>query len=116
MPRSLSRRVLLVESDEAMARVLERELSRAHRVLTVSTIARALALLDHHTRVDVVVAAYRLKDGTASKLFDVVARRWRQVRRVLLKDAAGALPRRTQADSVVDTSANFEDLLNAIGS
>jgi CheY-like chemotaxis protein len=114
MYRPLSRRILLVESDEAMARVLERELSRAHRVTTVATIARALALLDHHARFDVVVAAYRLRDGTASKLFDVVARRWRPIRRVLLKEGAAAPARRVLADSVVDTGANFEDLLNAI--
>lgn len=98
-----------------MARVLERELLREHHVVTVSTVARALALLDKRTPIDVVVAAYRLRDGTASKLFDVVARRWRHVRRVLLRDADATGPmRRVPADTVVDGAADFAALLRAV--
>jgi DNA-binding NtrC family response regulator len=111
----MMRRVLLVESEEPMARVLERELSRVHSVIRVPTVARALALLDQGTRVNVVVAAYHLRDGTATRLFEVVARRWHNVRRVLLRDQrTGGPARRAMADVVIDHASNFADLLDAI--
>jgi DNA-binding NtrC family response regulator len=115
--KPVPRRILLVESDPAMAKVLERELGRVHRVLTVPTVSRALALLDQGRPVDVVVAAYRLRDGTAARLFDVVSRRWRHVRRVVLREADAPPPgRRLHVDSVVQTWSSFEDLLNAVQS
>ena len=115
-PKPLPRRLLLVESDPTMAKVLERELARVHRVLTVPTVSRALALLDGGRPIDVVVAAYRLRDGTAVRLFDVVARRWKHIRRVLLREEVTPPGRRLHADAVVQTESSFEDLLNAVAS
>jgi DNA-binding NtrC family response regulator len=108
-------RVLLVEPDPALQRVVGRELGRYHTVLEAPSIARAIDLLTRDDRIQVLVSAYALDGATAAKLFGIAARRWPRVRRILYTDRAPLrAPMQRLAQGVVDPAAPFEELLNAI--
>jgi len=114
-PLALRRRILLVEPDPDLARVLERELERTQTVVVVPTLARALAVLEAGTRLHVVLSANRLRDKTAAALFWLVRRRWSYLRRVVYAPAGRVRrPTRELAHAVVATEAPFEELLDAI--
>jgi hypothetical protein len=69
-----------------MATIIARALS-PRAVLVVGTIEQALRSLDRSTRIAVVVSNYRLRDGTARKLFLAAMKRSPYVRRVLYADS-----------------------------
>ena len=69
-----------------MAQILRRELS-GRPVIIANGVGEALRALERTPRIGVVVTNYRLKDGTARKLFVASSRRWPNVRRVLYSDA-----------------------------
>jgi DNA-binding NtrC family response regulator len=108
------RKVLLVESDPALANVIARELSRRHVVAIAATVPEAIAALER-SRFQVVIAAGRIGDHSSSVLFAALNRRWPRLRRVLYTEAAA---RRVSADTlahaIVETSASFQKLLESI--
>ncbi|MDB4966826.1 MAG: hypothetical protein JWN44_2515 [Myxococcales bacterium] len=65
-----------------MSRILARELS-ARAVVAVSGVAEAVRALEREPAATVLLSSYKLKDGTARKLFAVVKRRWPRMLRVL---------------------------------
>jgi hypothetical protein len=87
LARPLRGTVLLVESDEPIARIAAREL-RARRVIWVNAIAKAWRTLDKTPDIDTLVTAYHLRDGTARKLLSLVPRRWPHVRTILYVETA----------------------------
>lgn len=108
-------RILLVEADARLAGVVARELGRRHRVAVVATIASAIEVMLERKKVDVVIAAYRVDDGTAGKLFAMLLRRWPRVRRIVYGDPRRMRsPATARADAVVDASANFDELIRAV--
>jgi DNA-binding NtrC family response regulator len=108
------RKVLLVESDPALANVIARELSRRHVVSIAATVPEAIAALER-SRFQVVISASRIGDHASSVLFAALNRRWPRLRRVLYTEAAA---RRVSADTlahaIVETSASFQKLLESI--
>jgi DNA-binding NtrC family response regulator len=110
-----SRRILLVEADDALALVITRLLDRHHTVVPVTSVAAALRLLEGPRRYDVVLSARRIGAETAGQLFDVVRRRWPDMRRIVYAEGARVIGRgKRLADNIVDASASFADLIAAI--
>jgi DNA-binding NtrC family response regulator len=79
---SWRRIALLVESDSTLSKILQREL-RSRTVIAAGSVASALRILEAEPRIDVVISAYRLEDGTARRLFAHAKQRWPHVRRIL---------------------------------
>ena len=116
-PRTRGLRVLLVESDRPLGRVITRALERRHSVTTFSSVEGALHAVGRGLSVDVVVAAYRLREGTTSRrLLSTMRWRWPRPRLVLYAaDADLRADVRALADVVVHTQADFDALLKAVG-
>lgn len=106
--------MLLVESDAALANVIQRELARRHTVSVAATVPEAIASLERG-QFQSVIAAQKIGDHSASVLFAALNRRWPRLRRVLYTEAAA---RRVSADTlahaIVETSASFQKLLETI--
>lgn len=114
-PGGRRKRVLLVEADAALARVLTRDLGRQYSVAAVPRISAALRLFAGGERFDVVCCARRVGDGTAGSLFDVLHRRWPRVRRIVYVDGGSVRGRvRLLADAIVDASASLAALRDAL--
>ncbi|HZS39227.1 MAG TPA: hypothetical protein VFF06_20490 [Polyangia bacterium] len=115
--RPRPRRILLVEHDPSMARIVARELGRHHRVYVASSIAAAMRKMSvaGGPVVDVVVSAYRLRGETGLKLLAIFARRWPYIRRLLYTDSE-QIPARADklTDAVIQLPGTFDDLLRAI--
>ena len=110
-----ARRVLLVEPDRALGRILERVLSRQHKV-TVSTSAEAALRVLGGSPADVVVTAYRLHGATARQLLTHLRHGWPRPRVVVYAAEADLrAPVRALADAVVRLPGDFEDILRAVG-
>lgn len=108
--------LLLVETEEAVARIVIRQL-RARRVIWVNAIAKAARTLERTPNIDTVITAYRLRDGTARKLFSRIQGRWPHVRKVLYIEASlvdGSTEKLavSLADVVI---TDFADLRRALG-
>jgi len=115
-PQSRGLRVLLVESDRPLGRVISRALERRHSVTTLSSVEGALHAVQRGQQFDVVVAAYRLREGTTSRRL-LSSMRWRWPRPRLVLYAADADLRadvRALADVVVKMPADFDELLRAV--
>src|ERR1700748_3925557 len=75
------RRVLLVEADRPLARVIPRALSPRYLVTPQPSAEGALHLLERGLDVHVVLSAYRLSHGTTARwLLSAVRRRWPRLR------------------------------------
>ncbi len=110
-------RVLLVESDRALGRVIARALERRHSVTLLSSVESALHALGQREDVDAVVSAYRLREGTtARRLLSSVRWRWPRPRLVLYAaDTDLRADVRAMADVVVRLPGEFDELMRAVG-
>lgn len=108
--------VVLVESDAALSRILTRELS-ARSVIAVTGVAEALRALEREAGAAVVLSSYKLKDGTARKLFVVAKRRWPRLLRILYAEPERLTASSTRAavalsDHVVKSFAELHRVLD----
>ncbi len=111
------RRVLLVESDRALARVIARALERRHRVTVVESVSAAVKALAGRgsSAVDVVVANYELgRRASGASLSRTVGARWPGIKRVVY--ASGEVPRENlrHAHAVVTMPGDFAELLRVV--
>ena len=111
------RRILLVEHDPLMAKIVARELERHHRVFVVSSISAALRKLTIAGApvFDVVLSAYRLRGETGLKLHEIVARRWPYLRRLLYADTELIPDKATRhTHTIIQLPGTFDDSLRAV--
>lgn len=98
-----------------MAKILQRSLGE-RPVLVAEGVTKALRLMERSRRVAVIVSNYRLRDGTARKLFAFVSRRWPSVRRILYSDTPR--PKTTNARLAVELAhavvVDFSELRNIL--
>ena len=105
------RTILLVESHGALAEIVRRTFGD-RPVSIAASVSRAVRELESDPRIGVVVSNYRLRDGTAGKLFSIASRRWPGVQRVMYAD--GPRPNTEAARLAVQlanaVAADFEEL------
>ncbi len=111
------RKILLVEHDPLMAKIVARELERRHRVMVVPSIAAAMRKLTAAgaPMFDVVICAYRLRGETGQKLLAIIERRWPYVRRLLYADSE-VIPEKAArcSHAVIQLPGTFDDLRRAV--
>jgi DNA-binding NtrC family response regulator len=112
------RRILLVEHDPLMAKIVARELERHHRVFVVPGISAAMRKLTvaGGPVFDVVITAYRLRGETGIKLLSMVARRWPYIRRLLYADSEliPADKAEKHSHAVIQLPGTFDELHRAV--